>query len=641
MTALVAALSLAWLIGPGLAVGRAAGLRGLGLVALAPALTFAALGLGGLVAPAVGLRWSVGTALAATALAAGIGFAFGRVFRLDAPRALPRWTARQWGEVGVAVGLAIGGGYGAALAGMGSVGAILQRHDSVFHGNLVRFVLDTGNASPLHAGLLNHPGAEASYYPTALHALVALLPVGGSVWPAFNLTVLAGTTVPWTVGLVYLSRVLFPSRPGFAVVAAVAAVVYQSAPAGLIGLVPNAVALALLPGILAWSVQLARVVSVRSPGRIHRVGMLAVVLGGASLVHPSALISYLVVALPVAGYIALTLAARGWRSGHRVLVGGVAGIAVSAIAVSAWAVLGLREVQAVVNYAGWERSYHPLVGMAGGLTDMTSPFQFAPNLVALFGVAAGIAVTLRARRHRWLVASFALAVVLYVAAASNLAAFRAVTALWYADRARLGVLITVISIPLATIGLDWARQVVVADRGRRSRWIRAGVAAVGAVALVGAIVVAAMRPARLAAQGYVLRSDPQWPRFFDADELALIERLPSELEPGWRILGDPANGSAFAYSVAGIEVVFAHLTGVWDADRRYVREHLADLGADPELCQALGRLRVRYMYLDPVSYRDQREYVDMTAGLDVPGTTVPIDSGGGAEVREIVACGND
>ncbi len=47
--------------------------------------------------------------------------------------------------------------------------------DAVWHANTVRFILDTGQASPTHMGeLRNVETHDALYYPSTFHALAAV-----------------------------------------------------------------------------------------------------------------------------------------------------------------------------------------------------------------------------------------------------------------------------------------------------------------------------------------------------------------------------------------------------------------------------------------------------------------------------------
>ncbi|MDR0594255.1 MAG: hypothetical protein LBG60_13605 [Bifidobacteriaceae bacterium] len=636
MTTAVAVLAAAaWLVLPGAAVGLAVGMRGLSLAALAPALTLAALGGGSLVAPWLGLDWNWLTALGATGLGALVAWLVSRVAPIRAPRLLARWSRRDWLAVGGAGAAAAGFIFLTNLAAMGGADSLPHSWDMVYHGNLVRFIGETGDASPFHAGLLNAPAAASAYYPSGVHAIVALAPASTLVWPALNMLVLVAGSAVWVVGLIYLARVLFPGNPVFAVGAAGLAVLYQGQPTSMVGLVANAVGVALLPALLGWSVQLARVVGEATKGRVTRSLILAVALVGAAFAHPNVVFSYAVVASPIALYIVVTVARRAWLAGYR--LGTVAGLAALAalLVFAVVALYSLDEVQSLVAFGGWASSSNPLVGLVLGVTDSVTLFQVGPNLLVTAGLATGAMVALRRRRRRWLIGAFSAVLVLYVGSVSKIKLLEPITALWYSDRTRLGPVLTVAGIPLVLWGAHWARQAWRAGRWRRP------VAVVAAIGLVSALALTAVRPFRLhqayysvaGANGQV-RAD----RFFGAEELALIKRLPGELEPGRLVLGDPANGSAFLYSISGLPVVFTHLTGSWDAPRRYLKEHFGDLGRDPAVCDALSQIGANYVYLDQATFRGNDSSAQMTEGLVIDGNLELVDAGGAAAVYRITAC---
>jgi hypothetical protein len=169
--------------------------------------------------------------------------------------------------------------------------------------------------------------------------------------------------------------------------------------------------------------------------------------------------------------------------------------------------------------------------------------------------------------------------------------------------------------------------------------VRPVCAVASVIALVGGVTLVAMRPGRYAEQGYALVSTKTTPRFFNRAEVALIRRTATTLPAGAVVLGDPSNGSAYIYSVSGRRVVFPHLTGTWGAERDYVKDHFGQLTTDPAVCHDLQQLGARYFYYDPVTYRDLNNYTGLTRGLDLRDGLTAVDSGGGATLYRITACG--
>ncbi|MDR0365997.1 MAG: hypothetical protein LBH68_04100 [Bifidobacteriaceae bacterium] len=712
-------LAAAWLWLPGGLIGYAVGLRRLALVALAPALTLAAIGCGTVVAPWLGLRWNWVSAIGAVLVATVIAWVVGALFKLDAPktkrrwgnpppgslppagqsnrdgasrpaggveasqdgvsasidvRALPRWSNRQWLGV-ISAGLGAGAfGLISSLVSLGRPDGFSQRWDTPFHGNLVRFIIETGQASPLQAGTLNAPDAATAYYPSGFHAIAALEPSWVGVWPAVNAVWVVGANLIWIVGLIYLARAIFPARPSYAVLAAIAGAAVQSAPASMTYLLPNSLAFAVLPALIGWTVQLARIVTRESTAWAGRLTVGAVGLVGACFAHPNALFSYVVLAWPLAGHIMKVLTVRLWRFGTlvwRALAVGLWVVAVGAAAAAAWALLGSAAVQSVVAYERGEASLGLIGAIATGLADATS-FLLIAGIAPGLGVILGMVRILRTKQRRWLVASWAGAFGLYVAAATRWTWLAGVTGLWYHDRSRLGVVLGIATIPLAVAGYGWmwdllrarraaqtgqpsgipepagpgepARRLAqgaprpVARTAPRPSRARALAGATLAVAAVAALVVAIIKPIRFAEGDYALVSDSQRPRYVNQAELDLIKRLPGELEPGKLVLGNPANGSVLIYSISGQPVVFTHVAGAWGKDRKYILDHFQELETNNQVCQTLNKLNVGYFYADPVIYRgmDQFDSLRLTEQVG-PGLEL-VDQGGGARIYQITAC---
>ena len=97
----------------------------------------------------------------------------------------------------------------AAVRGIPHWQSIPSNWDAVWHANAIRFILETGQASPTHMGeLRNIETHEALYYPSTFHALGAVLSqlIGAAPTTAYTLSSLAaaiwlfpvsGATLTW------------------------------------------------------------------------------------------------------------------------------------------------------------------------------------------------------------------------------------------------------------------------------------------------------------------------------------------------------------------------------------------------------------------------------------------------------------
>ncbi|WP_163795552.1 DUF6541 family protein [Mycolicibacterium sediminis] len=176
---LTAGVLVAWLllVIPGAIVARAGQLTWPVAVAVGAPLTSGVVALAILPMGALGVPWNGWTALAALLLvviAVTVLQVVLRRFRDPAAegRAMARGPA-----VFVAGGVILGAvliGY-AVVSGLTHWQSVPSNWDSVWHANTIRFILDTGQASPTHMGeLRNVETRDALYYPSAFHALAAI-----------------------------------------------------------------------------------------------------------------------------------------------------------------------------------------------------------------------------------------------------------------------------------------------------------------------------------------------------------------------------------------------------------------------------------------------------------------------------------
>lgn len=210
---------MAWalLIIPGAIIGRTAQLTWPAAVAVAPALTYGTVALATLPLGAVGIPWNLLTAVLAlvivVTIVAGLQAAFTRrrdQARAGEPMAVgPAWVA----AAGVVLGATLI--MFAAIRGMPHWQSIPSTWDSVWHANTIRFIVETGQASPTHMGELRNVETHAAlYYPAAFHALAAIQCelTGASATTAYTLNSLATSVWLFPVSAAALTWNLLRSR---------------------------------------------------------------------------------------------------------------------------------------------------------------------------------------------------------------------------------------------------------------------------------------------------------------------------------------------------------------------------------------------------------------------------------------------
>jgi hypothetical protein len=166
---------------------------------------------------AVGIPWTAWTALLALVLVVIlVTIAHVALSRFRDRSAEGRAPTMGPGLV-VAAGVVLGAaliGY-SAIRGMPNWQSIPSTWDAVWHANTVRFILDTGQASPTHMGdLRNVETHDALYYPSTFHALAAIQVqlTGAAPTTAYTLNSLAAAVWLFPASAAVLTWQLMRSR---------------------------------------------------------------------------------------------------------------------------------------------------------------------------------------------------------------------------------------------------------------------------------------------------------------------------------------------------------------------------------------------------------------------------------------------
>ncbi|WP_123028325.1 DUF6541 family protein [Mycolicibacterium stellerae] len=191
------------LVAPGAIVARAARVPASVAIATGPALTYGVVALAIVPFGAVGIPWNAWTAFFAlavvTAVAACLPNLLSRYRDRDAEALAPSRGPAFVVAAGVLLGAALIGL--AAVKGLPHWQSIPSTWDAVWHANTVRYILDTGQASPTHMGeLRNVETHDALYYPSTFHAVAAV----------FSQLTGAAPTTAYTINSLAVAVWLFP-----------------------------------------------------------------------------------------------------------------------------------------------------------------------------------------------------------------------------------------------------------------------------------------------------------------------------------------------------------------------------------------------------------------------------------------------
>lgn len=677
----------ALLVGPGWLLLRLAGVRGLLALGGGPAVSVALCASAAIVLDLLGVRWGWGPLLVVLAVAAVPAWFLGRWVRREA-RVRDRRPAGLWAvrfELGgrrgvwVLLALVVAGVLVCApvVAGMGAPDAVLQHWDAVFHLNGLRVVQETGNASSL-GGLRPLYGdvGDRLYYPAAWHGFVALLPAGGSVTLAANVSTLVLGGLVWPLGVAALTRVLlwrwWTATPlALALLATVGT--FPAVVLSTLAQWPFGTAVALVPGATALAVacraRVDRGVPATAPARLTTtLVVVGVAVAGVGLAHGSGLFSLLLLLGPY-GVAALTHAAvRRWRAGQRrrVVAGAVA--AGTVVVAGLVVVLTSATVQNMLQFPRATRGFYPLTALdlvrdgplSGPVGDVVVAVALVVGVVTVLRARLGAvpwlplggAVRLPARERAradlqgitWLVGAWGLVVALTALAAGPPTALRVLTGFWYSQSARVAAVHAVAAVPLAALGLlvlgglvarRWAgpgARAVVASPSRA--------AALGAVlALVVSLPWSLPATTQRFAEAYV-PGRTLWGHMLTQDEVALLDRVADVTPPDAVVLGDPANGAALVWAVADRRTLLPQLSvSNLTADQRLLREAFADLDEREDVCEAVRRTGVTHLYLDTATAEDGAKVDAGAPGLHrAPASAEVVDSEGTATLYRLTTC---
>ena len=129
----------------------------------------------------LGIRWGIWSVAAWVLLLSAAALGGTRMIARPAPArdhadepGVPAWRSSLVVALGVAGGMAVGAA--TFLGGVGRLDAVQQDWDAPYHGNLIRWIVETGEPAALHIGPARQLAAGAPYfYPDTYHALLALL----------------------------------------------------------------------------------------------------------------------------------------------------------------------------------------------------------------------------------------------------------------------------------------------------------------------------------------------------------------------------------------------------------------------------------------------------------------------------------
>jgi hypothetical protein len=647
------ALAAGLLFIPGWATARGLRFAGFQAIGLAPVFSTAICGAFGVIYGAVGIPWSPWAFAVASVISVAVAYGLSRVPAIRGT-AVPASSKSARGRLvpiattlSVAAAILLGGAR--LLQLFGAPDNIAQVFDNVFHLNAIRYILESESASSLTlASFQGFKGLEA-LYPAAWHTFIATIVQisGADLQVAENALNLVVGALVWPVSCIFFVRTVIGRHP-VAILAAGILSAGQIAFPFLVNvwgpLFPYALAVSLLPVALGIVAVLVRVSEDKSDLPWKWVLALVLAIGGMSTAHMSSFNAALALAAPL-------LILAWWNFRRSVQVWSVRSrpawiFAMVSVAVPLLIFLSWTKVRPA-PYDNWGPTVR--AGAAVGEVLTNSTMQEAPAWIISILAVSGLIAAFREKKHRWIVASYAIAAGLYVVDAAGSKGFWRdfITGTWYQDTYRLAALLPVLVTPLAALGTLalWRQSLaVILPRTEGHPRLRKGTPmALSLLAVAVSFVATFFGPL----DEYVYRSKAVYSldensAILSKQELALVKRLPLTVPEGARIADNPWNGSSWAYAFGNRDVLTPHLFAGLDAERSLISHRMKFAASDPAVCEALRNENVDYVldfgnrYL--LNLPPSGDYPGVTDIGDQPGFEEMDSEGTSAKLYKITAC---
>ncbi|WP_067977039.1 DUF6541 family protein [Mycolicibacter icosiumassiliensis] len=637
---LVTALLL--LVVPGALVAAGAGLNWPLAVAVGPALTYGVVGLAIVPFGALGIPWNAITAavtlVAIGALTAGLAKGMRSLLERRPGIHVAAPSPALWPILTVAAGTLLGVlliGW-AAARGIGNWQSIPSTWDAVWHANTVRFILDTGQASPTHMGELRNVETHAAlYYPSAFHALTAVLCqlTGAAPTTGYTLASLAASVWLFPVSAALLTWNLL-QRVTSTAVTAVSAGAAAALSASFTALPYVEFGTAAMPNLVAYGLvapAFALITAVRTLR--DRIGVAVLALLGVFSVH---LTGGVVTVLLVAAWWLCPKDGALWNPlrGKRRDTLALAGVLIPTGLLLLPQLLSVRKQAEIIAGHAFLTHEGRKSGLRDALLMYTRHLNDFPIQYALVALTAAGAAVLVARKVWWPLALWAVLVVGVVQSSAPLGGpvgkvVGTFTDLFYSDPRRIMAAMTLLLVPTAGVGLAALVALVTKPMGARVRPAATGLLLVAAT--VGLAWHYLPRHAFLFGDKY----DSVMVDSRDLQAYAYLADLPGARDT---VIGNAnVDGSAWMYAVADLHPLWTHYDYPQQqgpGPQRFIFWAYADdADTDPRVAEAVHDLNIRYVLISSPTVRGFT-LPDGLMSLEKSRSWAKIYDNGGASIYE-------
>ena len=598
-------VALLLLVIPGAIIARAAQLTWPVAIAVGPTLTYGVVALAILPMGAVGIPWNLWTALVALLIVVAVVVGLQAVLARRRDRTPDGDPMTTGPALVVALGVVLGATLitFAAIRGMPHWQSIPSTWDSVWHANTIRFILDTGQASPTHMGeLRNVETHDALYYPSAFHALAAMQCqlTGAAATTAYTLNSLAVAVWLFPVSAAALAWHLLRGRDVGQWQAAASAAAAAALSASFTAVPYVEFDTASMPNLAAYGLAVPTMLLIVSALRHRdRIPLAVLALLGVFSVH---ITGGVVTAVFV---VAWWLCDGLWRPVRGRLADFVSLLAVGAptlVLLLPQFVGVLQQAEIIVGHA-FVTHEGKKKALFDAVVQHTRHLNDYPIQNALIALAAIGFVILVVRRIRWPVAIWLLLVFSIIHSSAPFGGplgtlTGTFSDLFYSDPRRLSAVVAMLLAPMAGIALFTMTTAALAGLRRLTPRLSPRVGyALTATVLVAVSVGMAWhyfpRHQKLIGEKYdqVMVDDG------DLEAFAYLATLPGARDT---LIGDAnTDGTAWIYAVAGLHPLWTHYDFPQQQGPGYHRfifwAYADDADTDPRIAEAVRALNIRYV----------------------------------------------
>lgn len=535
--------------------------------------------------------------------------------------------------VGIAVSVLV---YGAS---MDTPDVFVQEYDNLHHLSTTYSYLQWSNWSSLENTIYSSPADDAydpfgysSYYPSGWNCIAAMAAQisGISASAANNAMNFATTAFVLPISFHCFMRTAFADRPSVVPFGAFVCTVFTAFPWAMLvfgPLYPNMLGFSMLPVLMAAFMAMLRIGARRS-NRIAMVVLFVLGVASCAFTQPNAVFAAAALLIAFCVFrISEWVDSLGLCRSRRIVRKLMLCVGFVVLAAALWiALFDLPFLKGVTSYY-----WPPFRSSMEAVDDvLTLSYRLdSPQYVLAALVLVGSMVTLFHRKHSWMTASWLFIAVIYIADVSYDGMIKQLlSGFWYSDSLRVASLSAISAMPLAALGL-WTvakallaavrKSAEVVGRCRSSAFCRGGRFRDVAVAVVSTVTVASafvivIRPDAILSRSFDgtgafahMVSNLDWmcdadrDDVYDPDERAFVQKVKEALPEQAFVINVPDDGSAFAYAVDDLKVMYCYLGGYGGADEKgdskFIRDGLANITRSYGVRQAVRATGAEYVLL--------------------------------------------